>query len=123
MSRAMFMDLNEELSSIALRTLEQDPEKHLLEILRCVDVLEKLDEKVSENHKLGIVLAGLKIVLANYALVRIVFLSVQDPTYDDVRQFLRNHVVRDKKLPYATRSKRQGNFRKTVQEMRRSRPL
>lgn len=31
---------------------------------------------------------------ANYALVRIVFLSVQDLTYEDVRQCVRNRVVR-----------------------------
>lgn len=50
------MDLNEEeLSRIALETPERDPEENMLDVVRGVDDLEMLDEKVSENWKLSIV--------------------------------------------------------------------
>lgn len=56
------MDSNEGLSRIALCTPGQDPQENLLRSTWCarfVDDLEMLDIKVSENRKLGIVLAGL----------------------------------------------------------------
>lgn len=48
--RATLMDLNEEkLSRVALDIPQRDPEENLLDVVRGVDDLEMLDEKVSEN--------------------------------------------------------------------------
>lgn len=89
-SRVRLMDLNEELTTIALDSPEEVPGTFLLHVEKVIDQPELLilDKKLIENWEPDIVLGASP---QTYAMVRTAIRSQLNYTNDWVRQMIRDH--------------------------------